>query len=286
MPFPLLLLLLVGGAAVVAASSKSEGEGEAPDLDAQGLKLNRIPLTLEQRFAANQRRSDAERAEREKQARKELDDWYAGAESIPVFGEYFKLLRGTFKSWMNSAINIGNSIARWNAPDWNSDAEKARTKSALDRFAALSLAPPTPLPDDRFATYADSLEGVIGRAEDMFSKRPDRLKFWQALTGWIKANPQYGPVLDVLHTWAPGYGYVWPPRADLRSTPGRVDRNASILAIASLAASMRGKDPAQVRAATIRGVEDMLRRQPELRFADNSGWFLGGVLDVIDAATK
>lgn len=292
MALPLLLLVgvgLVGGAALAAASSSSSS---APATAKPALPTFKLPpMSLEQRFAAQAKRGADERAKREAESRAEIERQRKYWSKVPFIGPYFAAAYAFLSPALNYMIDFGNALSSWNAPDWNSATEKARVEAALQRFADVRLAPPNPMPDDEYKTYADLLERELAKLDALWSAKPGNLGFWQALVGWVEANPTYAPVIDMLQLSVPLTPKgtkpvpVWPMASDARSSDAEwVSPQA--LAMATLAAAMRGKDAAATREALRVWHRYAMSKTPELRTWDNSGWYLGGLLDAADRATR
>jgi hypothetical protein len=121
----------------------------------------------------------------------------------------------------------------------------------------------------------------------MFAKRPDVERAWRQLIGWVNANPSNKAVLDVM-SLRQGPWPVFPSTGDLRTSVGaKPELWQRPLAIPTLFAAMRGKDPTIAREAVYRWMNEIATTDPALaRYSDHAHWLLGGIIDLADKATR
>lgn len=270
----ILFAVLAGGVAV-AVSSKDETP------PAPGGKLVRLaPLgdqwaIWEAEFQEVAKLGEEAKVKKEAEARASVGTWYD--ETTASFGSsyalYFKAMRPLAMMLFGYGIDATKAIAGLvsRADDWNSAEHKTRAQNAFQGIANLGFAPTLPIPGstDDFASWADVMEQELAKLRELFSARPDVASLWSQTRGWLATPEAKGRIAEVRLIGA------WPPPANV------YDRNA--LAIATVIAYMRKKDPAKAREY----VKAFLMTAPkEMRYWENMQWRLGGIIEAADKATK
>ncbi len=279
MPFPLILLLGFAGVGIAAAASAAKASASPSPSPSRGpIRLALVgtgdPLIdrLQSEFSAAEKRADAVREQREKDARAEVNRYADAVQSIPVVG----YVLGPFARYLwLGGLETGKKIAAafYKDPQWNSPANKDRARSLMLATVNLGFSPyaPTGGADDDFASWGARLEGELFKVRELFASRPDVAAAWSAARGWIASNPEHKAVKD-LHSIE-----AWPFSPDARNPK-------KVAAIATVFAAMRGKDTAAARASALDWYQSAIKT--DLRLWDNFQWMLGAAIEHADRVTR
>lgn len=292
----LFALLGFGAVAAVAAAPSAEKRpiritpiepsstaGAPPGFDA-----------IEAMFRAAETRAQAKRDQQEAEARQTVSDSYDQVTDAllksgfgSAVGAFLYAIGPFAKSFYQQGISAGKTIAKWvtKSVDWNSPEDRARAVDRANALAAMGFAVPPPVEGmtDDFRSWANVLEGQLNKVRELFTAYPAVGSAWAQLVAWVNANPSNPAVLDARSLGA------WPVMPDIRA--GRAGASsksyAPNLAIGTLFAAMRGKNPTPVRQAIYEYLTVRIPRDnPALNYADNFQWQLGGVIEIADRLTR
>lgn len=307
MPFPILLFAIGAAAVAAAAASSSSSSGErrliAIDLDALS---KRKPVSgdappgfaeAEELMRVAEARGDAKRAEQEKVARAAVNKAYDGMTNAllasgygTAIGAAFYVMGPVYKALYSYGIDVGKWVSSvlsknedWNSAEWRERARRAQF-DVMD--LGFMVYPPSEGTTDDFKSWAKSMEVQRDKIREVFAARADVAAAWRGLLSWVRSNPSNRAVLDVLSLRAgpwPAFPSSGDLRVDVTAKPALWVRQ---LAIPTLFAAMRGKDPTAARESVYRWIVEATKADPKLRLWENHHWLLAGIIDAADRATR